>query len=106
MTINKIIEEKYDELYSYCNINIIKRCEINSGWLNDIEDVDLLHTLLIRLLKKYKKTNFVDLESGYLILKNEVFRELKYFSKMKKPNTLYFEQLTLKAINDESTEFD
>lgn len=105
MKIDEIITLKYYDLSKLCNKNTIRQIEIQNASLKAIEDIDLLHDLLIRFLKKYKTTEFETLESGYKIIKDEFMVEKNIFSKMQKPETLKFFKLVLKNIeNDDLNE--
>jgi len=94
MTINTIIELKYDDLLKYCNKNVIKQREVNNKYLNDIEEQDLLHTLLIRFLRKYKDFDFENLEIGYNLIKKEFLGEKNNYWLIDKPQQLSFVPLS------------
>lgn len=89
MTINEILTKKYIDLTKYCQKNIIQQVENTSG-IKDIEDLDLLNTLCLRWLKKYKTTEFETLEIGYNQIKTEFLAEKNHYQKMTKPDQKRF----------------
>jgi hypothetical protein len=93
MNINDIITIEYESLKNHCNFNIIRRKEIQLEGIKDIEDVDILHTMIIRWLKKYKKSIF-NTDDEIKAIKSKIAIEFTYeknkFTKMKKKNNLYF----------------
>ena len=108
MNINTIITLKYDELASFCKKNVIKQREVSSKYLNDIEEIDLLHTMLIRFLNKYKDFEFENLEVGYNTIKTEFLGEKNNYWQIDKPQQLSFisisDLVNSKALNKESNE--
>lgn len=95
MNINEIINKKYNEFAKYNEKNVVKRVEIQGEQLTDIEDEDLMHSIFIRLLRKYKDVEFDDLNSGFEIVKNDYFK-IKMYAKRNKPNQLNLVELTIK----------
>ena len=86
MSINEIIEKKYYILQKMCRKNVIQQVEKVQG-IRDIEDIDLLHSILIRMLIKYKGVEFTDVDDGFSIIKKNFLGEKNKYSKMRKPNT-------------------
>jgi hypothetical protein len=93
MTINEVITIKYSNLLCFCSKNIIIRTEIKNGHIKDFEDIDILHTLIIRWLKKYKNINILDIDVLYHQLRKELIGELKY-SKKYKSDSFQFTEIT------------
>jgi len=58
----------------------------------DIEDIDRLHTLIMKILEKYKDAEFDSIQSGFDVVKKELLGEFK-FSKMTKRRTIFFYKL-------------
>lgn len=88
MNINNIISLKYNDLKKLCDKNVIKEID-ETRFIKDKEDADLLHTLLIRALKKYKNENFKTAEDGYQILKKDFLYEKYYYQFRIKQKTFY-----------------
>lgn len=88
MNINNIITLKYTDLCKLCDKNVIKEID-ETRFIKDKEDIDLLHTLLIRAIKKYKNENFKTAEDGYQILKKEFLYEKYYYQFRIKQKTFY-----------------
>ena len=102
MKIDEIINIKYYDLANLCKKNIIKRIEItDSSSFKDIEEIDLLHTMIIKWLRTKKDIEF-DLEIGYQQIRKEFLGEKNIYSKITKPNTLSFIELVLKDEIDKS----
>ncbi len=102
-SINDVITDKYDDLHKLCQKNTIRQIEVQYRKnMQDIEDEDMLHTELIKLLKKYKDVEFATLDDGYTIIKDAFLKEKNLYSKMEKPATLKFIPLILK---DDEIEF-
>jgi len=76
--------------------------EFASG-LKDIEDIDLLNSLCIRWIKKYRDTFIVDSESLYQQLRTEFLGE-KQFQTLEKPNQLHFFPLNLEKKNKHNSD--
>lgn len=106
MNINEILKNNYPKLVVFCQKNQIKSVE-NCEGIRDIEDLDLLNTMCLRWLKKYKTAEFVDDVAIFNKLKKEFLIEKKLIKK-DKPNTkkfiafsdLYRENLKLNDMND------
>ena len=75
--------------------------EVQNDSLKAIEQEDLLHDILIRMLKKYKDVEFVDLETGYNQIKFEFLNIKNKFWLMEKPHTLHFVELSIKSENND-----
>jgi hypothetical protein len=101
MNINDIIQKKYYEFAKYNEKNIIKRTEIQDEQLSDVEDEDLMHSILIRLLKKFAGIEFEDLETGFETVKDEYFK-IRHFAKKQKSNRLDY--IELKILPEDETE--
>jgi len=96
MKIDEIIKLKYCDLANLCKKNIIKRIEItDSSSFKDIEEIDLLHTMIIKWLRTKKDIEFDSLEIGYQQIRKEFLGEKNIYSKIPKPNTLSFVELVI-----------
>ena len=93
MNISEVITTKYNDLQRLATKNVIKQVEYTSG-LKDIEDLDLLHTLCIRWLKKYELYTFPTAEAGFHQLKIEFLGEKNNYQKMIKPDQKTFISIT------------
>ena len=89
MNINEVLIVKYEDLKNQCALNIISSIQNTSG-IKDFEQLDLLHTLILRWLKKYKNTEFTSIDDAYNILKTEFLGEKNHYGKMKKPDQMIF----------------
>jgi len=102
-SVTQIINEKYNNLAALCNKNIINRVEItDSSSFKAIEEIDLLHDMMIRWLKR--TTQYESIEIGYQQLKKEFLQEKNVYTKLAKPNTLSFVELIIKDDVDNTNE--
>ena len=99
MNINTIIENKYKEFAKYNDKNVIREIEIQNEQLSDIEDEDLMHSIMLRLLKKYKDVEFDNLELGFEIVKNDYFK-IRHFAKRQQKHQLNFVELLIMPDED------
>lgn len=103
VTIKEIINTKYKNFESLCKKNIVRRVEItDSSSFKAIEEIDLLHDMMIRWLKR--KTEYETIEAGFQQLKKEFLTEKNVYTKMAKPNTLSFVELIIKDDNNKENE--
>lgn len=89
MNINDIITLKYNELAALCKRNVIIRLENKSG-VRDIEQIDILHTIILRFLKKYRHKDNLNVDEVYNSLKMTFLGEINNYLKLKKPESLTF----------------
>lgn len=100
MTIGEVISNNYDYLSMYCVKNKIKRIEIQCG-IKDIEDIDLLHTMIIRWLNKYKSSDFTNSVEIVNKLKVEFDFERNRFMKFEKPTQINYTSLIDNILSNE-----
>ena len=102
-SVTQIINEKYNNLAALCNKNIINRVEItDSSSFKAIEEIDLLHDMMIRWLKR--TTEYETIETGFQQLKKEFLQEKNVYTKLAKPNTLSFVELIIKDDTNKENE--
>ena len=77
MDIKTLITLKYNDLLKLCNNNIIHQID-NNKYFKEVEDKDLLNTMMIKFLKKYKHHQFIDEIDGFDVLKKEFLGERRY----------------------------
>lgn len=77
MTIEKLIELNYNKLHNLCKKKYIRRIE-RQCTNNDFEDEDILHSLIILWMKKYKNINFINLNKASELLYTEFVGYSKY----------------------------
>lgn len=69
MNIEEIISKRYNDLKKLCRMNILREIDPRKT-LKVYEDEDLLNSLLIRYLVKYKDVEFEDEDEGFKKIKN------------------------------------
>lgn len=92
MGIVEIIERGYDELKGYCLPNVIRGYH-QTTYLIDNEEIDMLHSMIIIWMNKYKHDEFDNYDLGFNKIKSEFLAEKNTYSKMMKKGTLYFDRL-------------
>lgn len=104
MTINDVIEKMYDELRGYCQLGIIRNYH-QTTYITDFEEIDILHSMIVIWLKKYKSYIFDDYDDIYIILKSQFLAEKNNYTRMKKRGTMYMEQLPQDKERDRRNEY-
>ena len=104
MTINDVIERMYDELSGHCKLGVIRGYH-QTTYITDFEEIDILHSLIVRWLIKYKLHIFDDYDYIYNILKTQFLAEKNNYTKMRKVGTIYTEQLPEEKERDKRNDY-